>query len=152
MTQPVVKDGFFAGEMLARRNEFPDAITWLEAAFARAVEKNWDLDWFFKDASLPWFHGEVAELAEAIQKPDDEHHVKRELGDVLWWVMATAQRQGISFREALDSLAQRWLVRQAAYDDKVRAAGFASRDIPEDLSRQIWAEVKKELKVQEEAH
>lgn len=144
------KDGFFCQEMLARRHEFADPMAWLQAAFTRGVEKGYDLPWFFKDQKLEMLHGEVTELAEAMQEGDPAH-IKRELGDVLWWVFALCEQQGLTLQDVTASIAERWMTRRALLEQKCAALGYTLTNIPEDLSKQLWVETKKELKAQEEA-
>lgn len=152
MTQPVVKDGFFCQEMLARQDEFADSVTWMHAAFARGVEKGYDLSGFFTDPALTHFGEEVRELAEAMQNPTDPHHIKHELGDVLWWVFAVCEKQGLTLQDLTASIASRWMLRRALMETKVKAMGTTLTALPEAEIRKLWAEAKQELKAQEEAH
>lgn len=99
--------------------------------------------------SVASLKGELSELEEALNEGFPKEEIRNELGDVLLNLINLTRLCDLSFEEVSKNAAGKWLSRKALQEQKILEAGYTWRTVPDEVSHQIWKEVKSELKAQE---
>lgn len=99
-----------------------------------------------EDAPLVDLEGEVVELLEAIRCNHSTAHIRNEAGDVIFCLINVCRLHGVSFADAMEKTAERWLTRKSMQERRIREAGYNWETIPLELNDKIWQDIKAELK------
>ncbi len=100
-------------------------------------------DWPSPEPVLDKLREEIAELEEAIAKPQrDPGHVAEELGDMLFVVANLCRKLSVDAEEALRAANAKFQKRFSAMEEMARSRGQDFASLPLDQQEELWNEVK----------